>query len=45
MILRKDFYNILNNAFYGKTKENERNRLKLKFIINDDCKKIMKTTI
>ena len=28
----KIFYNLLNNAFYGKTIENVRNRLKIKFI-------------
>ena len=27
-----DFYKLLNNAFYGKTRENVRNRLKIKFI-------------
>ena len=28
----KDFFKLLNNAFYGKTMENIRNRLKMKFI-------------
>ena len=32
----KDFYKLLNNVFYGKTTENVRNRLGLKFIRNDD---------
>ena len=40
--LEKDFYNSLNNAFYGKTMENVRNRLKMKPIEKDDYKKIIK---
>ena len=38
----KYFYNFLDNAFYGKTMENVRNRLKIKFIKKDDTDKIMK---
>ena len=38
----KDFYNLLNNAFYGKTMENFRNRIKVEFIKKDDTNKIAK---
>ena len=38
----KDFYKLLNNAFYGKTMENVRNRLKIKFIKKDDQREIIK---
>ena len=38
----KDFYKLLNNAFYGKTKENVRNRCKLEFIKKDEYDKILK---
>ena len=38
----KDFYKLLNKAFYGKTMENVRNRLKMKFIKKDDYRKIIK---
>ena len=43
-ISEKDFYKLLNNAFYGKTMENVRNRIKLEFIRKDDTNNFLKTT-
>ena len=41
-VFEKDFYKLLNIAFYGKTMENVRNRMKVEFIKKDDTDKIIK---
>ena len=38
----RDFDKLLNNAFYGKTMENVRNRMKIKFIKKDEYREIIK---
>ena len=38
----KDFYKLLNKIFYGKTMENVRNRLKIKFFKKDNYREIIK---
>ena len=39
--LEKDFYKLLNNAIYGNTMENVRNRLKIRFIKKDNYREMI----
>ena len=39
---QKDFYKLFNNAFYGKSRENVRNRFRLEFIRKYAYEKIIK---
>ena len=40
--VEKDFFLLINNAFFGKTMENVRNRIKVEFIKKDDTVKVIK---
>ena len=39
---KKEFKKVLNNAFYGRTMENVRKRIKMKFIRKENSQKIFK---
>ena len=41
----KDFYKLGKNAFYGKTMENVRNRIRLEFIRKYDIRKLSSNTL
>ena len=41
-VFEKDFYKLLNNAFYGKTMEKVRNKSKIEFIKKEEEEKMFK---
>ena len=41
MTLKKNLYKLLNNAFYGKSSKNVRNRVKIELIRKDDNEELL----